>query len=307
MARVRFVKPELFNDEELAALSLAARYAFIGLWCHADREGRLECRPLRLKLLVMPYDAVDMAAIINELVAARFLLRYEVAGKAYLQIRSWDKHQRPHMREGASALPAMPQPVQGSAEAQPRQCSAPDEHPTSPLGSGVLILGSGVWTTATDSGDGVRVPPSPVGLELSNGQLQAAAPGLVGAWNNVCAVDGSPFVAVTCRSHPRITAALRDHPDINWWADLFVRVASSDFLRRDAKIAPADLWWVLDHVEEIAAGRYDNRAPVAQTPKAAAPPEWLAHCPHRPPCVLVTQCAEAWEWLKAQQGEEVPA
>jgi hypothetical protein len=96
-------------------------------------------------------------------------------------------------------------------------------------------------------------------LELSSGQLQAAVPGLVGAWNNLCAVEGSPFQSVTVRSHPKATAALRGHPDINWWADLFARVARSDWLRRDARIAPVDFWWVLEHVEEIAAGRYDNR------------------------------------------------
>lgn len=104
------------------------------------------------------------------------------------------------------------------------------------------------------------VARAPVGeLVFSDGQLQAAAPGLIGAWNNLCAVDGSPFQAVTSRSHPSVTKALRAHPDINWWTALFTRVMASDFLRRDAKMAPVDLWWVLDHAEEIAVGRYDNR------------------------------------------------
>jgi uncharacterized protein YdaU (DUF1376 family) len=102
-----------------------------------------------------------------------------------------------------------------------------------------------------------REPGLPI--DLSPGQLQAAVPGLVGAWNNLCAVDGSPFQAVTVRSHPKATAALRAHPDINWWADLFASVGASDFLRRDARMAPVDFWWVLDHCEEIAAGRHGNR------------------------------------------------
>lgn len=97
-------------------------------------------------------------------------------------------------------------------------------------------------------------------VELSPGQLQAAVPGLVGAWNNLCAVEGSPFKPVSVRSHPKATHALRAHPDIDWWAALFARVAASDFLRRDARMAPVDFWWVLDNCEEIAAGRHDNRA-----------------------------------------------
>lgn len=108
-------------------------------------------------------------------------------------------------------------------------------------------------------------------LDLSPGQLQASALGLFGAWNNLCALDDSPFHTVTVRSHPKATQALRAHPDIDWWAELFTRVGASDFLRRDAKMAPADLWWVLDHADEIAAGRYDNRAPQAiADPNAAS-------------------------------------
>ncbi len=116
-----------------------------------------------------------------------------------------------------------------------------------------------------------RAPSPAIGaIELSPGQLQAAVPWLVGAWNNLCALDGSPFKPVTVRSHPKATQALRAHPDIDWWVALFQRVAASDFLRRDAKMAPADLWWVLDHVEEIAAGRYDNRAVQSKTAAALA-------------------------------------
>lgn len=103
-----------------------------------------------------------------------------------------------------------------------------------------------------------------VDLELSSGQIQAAVPGLVGAWNNI-AGGQSPFVAVTVRSHPKATAALRAHPDIDWWAALFARVASSDFLRgliamADGRAFIADFFWCLDKADAIAAGRYDNRS-----------------------------------------------
>ena len=41
--------------------------------------------------------------------------------------------------------------------------------------------------------------PRAIDFELSPGQLQAAVPGLVGAWNNIAA-EHPPFVAVTVRS-----------------------------------------------------------------------------------------------------------
>ena len=40
MSRIRTIKPEQPKDEELAALSINARYLFAFLPCHADREGR---------------------------------------------------------------------------------------------------------------------------------------------------------------------------------------------------------------------------------------------------------------------------
>ncbi len=106
--------------------------------------------------------------------------------------------------------------------------------------------------------------------ELSPGQLQAAVPGLVGAWNNIAA-SVQPFVAVTLRSHPKATAALRAHPQIDWWSAVFSRVAASDFLRGlapfpDGRPFVADFLWCLTHADEIAGGRYDNRersAPLA--------------------------------------------
>ncbi len=116
---------------------------------------------------------------------------------------------------------------------------------------------------------------APVANELSPGQLMACVSGLVGAWNNLCAIDGSPFKPVTVRSHPKATQALRAHPDIDWWAALFQRVAASNYLAgrvagRDGTPFIADFWWVLDRCEPIAAGRYDNRAVQSKTAAALA-------------------------------------
>ena len=43
--RTRLLKPGFFMNEELARLPVRARLLFAGLWCLADREGRLEDRP----------------------------------------------------------------------------------------------------------------------------------------------------------------------------------------------------------------------------------------------------------------------
>lgn len=56
MARIRQIKPEFYLDDELALCSRDARLLFPGLWMLADRAGRLENRPAKIKAQVFPYD-----------------------------------------------------------------------------------------------------------------------------------------------------------------------------------------------------------------------------------------------------------
>ena len=62
MARARNIKPSFFTNEDLVELPFEDRLLFIGLWTLADREGRLEDRPKRIKMAVFPADNVDVDA-----------------------------------------------------------------------------------------------------------------------------------------------------------------------------------------------------------------------------------------------------
>lgn len=106
MARIRNIKPSFFLNDDLAALSPLTRLAYAGLWCLADREGRLEDRPLRIKPQVLPYDVADMDQLLDELARAKFIVRYEVAGERYIEVANFLKHQSPHAKEAASTIPA---------------------------------------------------------------------------------------------------------------------------------------------------------------------------------------------------------
>lgn len=94
MARSRYIKPAFFKDEDLAALPALTRILFAGLWGLADKYGRLEDRPKFIKVEVLPYDKVDIVAMLTALERARFITRYEVDGRRYLQVRTFTKHQR---------------------------------------------------------------------------------------------------------------------------------------------------------------------------------------------------------------------
>lgn len=107
--RIRTVKPDFFLDQELAQqLAPLVRILFLGLWCQADREGRLEDWPRRIKAQALPYDDLDCDQALGQLHEAGYIIRYEVGGKKYIQVRTFEKNQRPNSREPKSVIPSPP-------------------------------------------------------------------------------------------------------------------------------------------------------------------------------------------------------
>lgn len=104
--RARNLKPGFFKNEDLVELPPLARILFVGLWCMADREGRLEDRPRRIKIEVLPYDDCDVDDLLDALEGRNFILRYQAEGKSCIQVVNFLKHQQPHYKEAASELPA---------------------------------------------------------------------------------------------------------------------------------------------------------------------------------------------------------
>jgi hypothetical protein len=80
--RIRSFKPGFFKNEELCELSPFHRLAYAGLWMCADKRGRLEDRPKRLKAEIFAYDtAVDMQEILRDLSRVGLIRRYVVEGR----------------------------------------------------------------------------------------------------------------------------------------------------------------------------------------------------------------------------------
>jgi hypothetical protein len=94
MARIRTIKPSFFKNEELADLPMVARLLFIGLWTLADKEGRLENRPKRIKAELFPYDNLDCEKELSRLQSAGFIIRYEFGDLKVIQITNFTTHQR---------------------------------------------------------------------------------------------------------------------------------------------------------------------------------------------------------------------
>jgi hypothetical protein len=103
LARSRNIKPGFFDNEVLAECKFESRLLFAGLWTIADREGRLENRPRKIKADIFPYDNVNINKLLDELAGKNdkdgkpsFITRYTIHGVDYIQIMNFKKHQNPH-------------------------------------------------------------------------------------------------------------------------------------------------------------------------------------------------------------------
>lgn len=113
LLRIRTVKPGFFWDEDLASYPPLCRIFLEGLWCAADKVGRLEDRPMMLQKLILPYEKEEMAGQFLELLSSpgpvrgtTYLNRYDVAGKRYIQLLNFLEDHRPGKFEPPSAIPS---------------------------------------------------------------------------------------------------------------------------------------------------------------------------------------------------------
>ncbi len=106
MARIRTIKPEFFTSEDIVSMSPLARLFYVGLWCEADRLGRMEWKPLTFKMRYLPGDQCDVPTLANELIERGLVVLYEVDGKKYAEIPTFTEHQVINNREAESPNPA---------------------------------------------------------------------------------------------------------------------------------------------------------------------------------------------------------
>ena len=104
MARARNIKPGFFKNEDLAECTPWARLCFAGLWTLADRDGRLEDRPKRIKGELFAYDSVEVEPLLVELERFGFVERYRNTDGSFIQISKFSEHQTPHYSEKPSVI-----------------------------------------------------------------------------------------------------------------------------------------------------------------------------------------------------------
>lgn len=104
MARIRTIKPEFWEDEDVGKLPIPCRLLFIGCWNFADDYGVIKANAALLKSQIFPYDeslrVSEIKKWLNALVDARMLIpiildgdKKRPAEESYYIIRTFRSHQ----------------------------------------------------------------------------------------------------------------------------------------------------------------------------------------------------------------------
>ena len=222
MARARNIKPGLFKNEILGVADPIYTLLFEGLWVLADREGRIEDRPLRIKAEIFPYrEGLNIDEMLNWLQTNGFIRRYVARGKKCIVVCEFVKHQNPHKNETESELPA------------------PSDERTQPeeIGTVTEIIGS---TRADSLSSDSLIPDS---LTPSNEGVARTLQG------EACMAMKAAGMAGVNPSHPKLTALLEAGitvPElvaaaadaVDKGKPFAYALASAEGRRRDAATAP---------------------------------------------------------------------
>lgn len=106
----RILKDSICTSPNIDTLSREAEVFFYRLLVQCDDYGRMDARPaiLRAKCYPLQVDTVsqdDVRAWLAELVRADLVVTYSADGGAYLQMRTWERHQQ--IRAKRSKYPDM--------------------------------------------------------------------------------------------------------------------------------------------------------------------------------------------------------
>lgn len=109
MAKIRTIKPEFWDDEQIASLPFGCRLLFIGIWNFADDNGIIRSSEKYIKSKVFPYDdnlrLSEIKNWLNELEKNRWLVPVSYKNESYYAIRTFDVHQRIDSRYAKYIIP----------------------------------------------------------------------------------------------------------------------------------------------------------------------------------------------------------
>lgn len=240
MARTRSIKPGFFDNELLGNLPPLTRLLFIGLWCQADRDGRLEDRPRKLKKTILGYDDLsteDLDEMLGSLADNGFIIRYDAGGENYIQVVNFKKHQNPHMKEKPSEIPAPP----GMEDGLPIKGEEP-----------------------TEKGKGAEKAPKggekPGDKEGQKEEDRTPYAKIMALYHEIC-TSYPKIVAIDGKRRQAVGARWKNYQTIEAFRAVFMKAEASAFMKgTNDKGWKADFDWMMapTNMAKILEGRYDE-------------------------------------------------
>lgn len=226
--RCRMIQPQFFTSEQVVNCSFGARILFQGLWCLADREGRVQDRPSQIKLALFPVDKVNIERLFSELVSVGLIVRYEAEEQRCIWIPRFKNNQPIHPHEAKSTLPEPPE--KSPAKVDVITCPDMSGHLT-------VAVTEAVSESEKQEGESEGEPSAGVNGNGKPQPTEILAPeDLVQAWNEIVVPLGLPAVEKLSGSRrQKVLIRLKEYPDIAFWNRVFSNIRGSPFLRGLAK------------------------------------------------------------------------
>ena len=170
MARQRWIHPDIWEHEGFGSLSDPERILFVAMFSNADDEGRLVAHPANLRSMAFRYSDVtlsDVQAMRDNVSRVMGCVEiYEVDGREYIQLTSWQERQHPRYPQPSVLPPCQEHTVApltqdcSNVDASLRQDSVVDSIGLvrDGLGRGVVASTPQPTATTTTQDDGKTEP-----------------------------------------------------------------------------------------------------------------------------------------------------
>jgi hypothetical protein len=245
--RARNIKPDFFRDAELSEVTIEARYLFIGLWCLADREGKLRDKPKQIRFEVFPETKTkdDIGTLLKLLVEHNLIIRYEVGNNKYIKVVNFLKHQSPHHTEKASDIP---EPTVSHGELPLSSVNIPLNPDL--LNPDILIPEKEALSAEPTT------PPCLSPKEISD------------IWNQSAPAYLPRVTSMSDKRTKKLKRHINGKSDPDWWRQLFTDIDLSPFYSgKDGKWSGMDFDWAVIKHEHL-------RQKLDRTPNSGGDKAW---------------------------------
>jgi hypothetical protein len=104
----RIIKESICTSENIDQLSAFQETMFYRLIVTCDDYGRMDARPKILAAKLFPLKDIRTSQIeegLRALTSAELVIIYEVDGKPFLQMKTWERHQQIRAKKTPASIP----------------------------------------------------------------------------------------------------------------------------------------------------------------------------------------------------------